>query len=106
MLLTVTTISVYEVCPALTPGTYGQLSLTVNRKFKVLEIELNASILTLPPAVGPVIRLPARMVDNLGNSLVGLVEGRNDNQLGPVALVGLATLFAPNVVARSFCSQQ
>ena len=59
-----------------------------------------------PPAITGVTNNPASMVDNLGKVRVGLVVALNVNQLGPVAFVGLATLFAPDVVALSFCSQQ
>ena len=59
-----------------------------------------------PPGKGGVTAKPARMVDNLGNVLVGDAVGLNDNQFGPVSLVGDATLFAPVVVELSFCSQQ
>ena len=89
---------------------YGALSLTVNLKFNVLATELRASILVpaSPPGKGPVISPPARMVDNCGKYLVGDAVGLNDNQLGPVALVALATLLAPvcEEEALSFCSQQ
>src|SRR6476659_8375986 len=44
VLVTVTVISLKAVCPIFTPGTYGQLSLTVNLKFNVLLTELNASM--------------------------------------------------------------
>ena len=40
-----------------------------------------------PPGKVGVINKPAKMVDNFGKSLVGLVEGLNDNQFGPVGLV-------------------
>ena len=46
------------------------------------------------------------MVDNFGNNLVPDAVGLNDNQFGPVAFVGEAMLFAPEVVELSFCSQQ
>ena len=59
-----------------------------------------------PPGNTGVTAKPARMVDSIGNVLVGDAVGLNDNQFGPVAFVGLATLFAPDVVALSFCSQQ
>ena len=59
-----------------------------------------------PPAITGVTNKPASMVDNLGNVLEGFVVALNVNQLGPEALVGLATLFAPDVLALSFCSQQ
>ena len=59
-----------------------------------------------PPAITGVTNNPARMVDSFGKMRDGLVVGLKVNQLGPVALVGLATLLAPDVVALSFCSQQ
>jgi hypothetical protein len=59
-----------------------------------------------PPGSGGVTAKPARMVDNIGIVRVGDAVGLNDNQFGPVNLVGDATLFAPDVVALSFCSQQ
>ena len=82
------------------------MSLTVNLKFKVLETELRASILapTSPPGSGGVTAKPPKIVDNLGKVLVGEVVGRNDNQFGPVNLVGDATLAAPDTVELSFCS--
>lgn len=49
---------------------------------------------------------PARIVDNLGRVRVGDAVGLNDSQFGPVNFVGDATLFAPDVVALSSCSQQ
>ena len=58
-----------------------------------------------PPAKGPVVRPPARMVDNCGKYLTGDAVGLNDSQFGPVVLVALALLFAPDVVELSFCSQ-
>ena len=58
-----------------------------------------------PPKVGVTFK-PARMVDNLGNNLVPDGVAGNDNQFGPVAFVGDATLPDPDVVALSFCSQQ
>ena len=58
-----------------------------------------------PPSVGVMSR-PERIVDNLGKYRVGDAVGLNDIQFGPVAFVGLATLFAPVVVELSFCSQQ
>ena len=110
VLLTVTTTSVNAVWPTAT-GTLelnGWLSLTVSLKFNVLETELNASMLVpaSPPGKGGVTNKPERMVDNLGKVLVGDTAGLNDNQLGPVAFVGEATLFVPDVVELSFCSQQ
>jgi hypothetical protein len=48
-----------------------------------------------PPVNGPLINAPARIVDNLGKYLVGDDVGLKDIQLGPDALVALATLFAP-----------
>src|SRR6185295_20282964 len=88
----------------------GALSLTVKRKFSVLETELNASVFApaSPPAKGPDIVPPASMVDSLGKFLTGDVVGLNDIQLGPEAFVALATLFAPvcDDEALSFCSQQ
>jgi len=59
-----------------------------------------------PPGNGGVINNPASIVDNLGNNLVGDAVGENESQLGPVNFVGDATLFAPDVVELSFCSQQ
>lgn len=59
-----------------------------------------------PPGKGGVTSKPARTVDSLGKVLEGDVVGLNDNQFGPVSFVGDATLFAPEVVALSFCSQQ
>jgi hypothetical protein len=46
------------------------------------------------------------MVDNLGKVLVGDAAGLNDNQFGPVAFEGDATLPLPVVEELSFCSQQ
>ena len=89
---------------------YGALSLTVNLKFNVLATELNASVLApaSPPVKGPLISAPERIVDNFGKYLVGDVAGANDIQLGPDALVALATLFVPvsDEDELSFCSQQ
>ena len=84
------------------------MSLTVNLKFKVLETELNASIFApaSPPGSGGVTFNPARMVDNFGKVLVPDTVGLKDNQFGPVAFVGEATLPVPEVVELSFCSQQ
>ena len=107
--MTVIVISVNWVWPIVAPGTYGLLSLTVNLKFNVLEIELNASMLQTasPPGKGGVTNRPERTVDNFGKVLVGDAVGLNDNQFGPVALVGDATLLFPvNVFELSFCSQQ
>lgn len=59
-----------------------------------------------PPGKGGVICKPARMVESLGINLVGEAVAGNDNQLGPVSFVAKATLFAPDVVELSFCSQQ
>ena len=75
---------------------------------KVLETELKASILQMasPPGNGGVTNKPASMVDNLGNKRVGEAVGLNEIQFGPVVLPGNATLFAPEVVELSFCSQQ
>jgi hypothetical protein len=111
-LVTVTVISANWVCPTLTGAVelYGALSLTVNRKFNVLETELNASVLApaSPPVNGPDTKPPARMVDIFGKYLVGDVVGGNVIQLGPDALVGLATLALPvcDDEALLFCSQQ
>src|ERR1044072_6514313 len=89
---------------------YGALSLTVRRKFKVLETELNASVLApaSPPVNGPDTKPPARMGAILGKYLVGDVVGVNEIQLGPDALVALATLADPvcEEDALLFCSQQ
>ena len=86
------------------------LSRTVNRKFNVRDTELRASVFApaSPPGSGPETLDPARMVASLGNSLVGEVLPTNEIQLGPVVLVGLATLLEPVCVeeALSFCSQQ
>jgi hypothetical protein len=110
VLVTVTTTSVKAVCPTETGAEELKtwLSLTVNLKFKVLETELRASMLApaSPPGNGPVTFAPARMVESFGNSLVEVVVGLKDNQLGPVDLVGEATLPVPEVVELSFCSQQ
>ena len=46
-----------------------------------------------PPGSGGVTNRPARIVDNLGKVRVGDAVGLNDNQFGPVSLVGDATLF-------------
>ena len=80
VLETVTTASVNCVWPTSEPATYGWLSLTVNRKFKVLETELNASILVpaSPPGNTGVTFKPARIVDNFGNNLVPDTTGEND----------------------------
>lgn len=106
--VTVTLMFVNCVSPIVEPGTYGLLSLTVNLKFSVLATELSASMLhtASPPGSGGVTARPARMVDSLGNVRVGEAVGLKDNQFGPVNLVGDATLFDPDVVALSFCSQQ
>ena len=84
------------------------MSLTVNLKFKVLDTELNASMFATasPPGKTGVTFKPARIVDNFGKVLVGKTEAGNDNQFGPVVLVGDATLPEPDVVELSFCSQQ
>jgi hypothetical protein len=84
------------------------LSLTVTLKFSVLETELNASIFApaSPPGKGPVTFEPVSIVDSLGNNLVPEGVAGKDNQLGPVDLVGEATLPDPDVVELSFCSQQ
>ena len=84
------------------------MSLTVSLKFNVRETELNASILVpaSPPGNTGVTNKPASMVDNFGKLRMEVEEGLNDNQLGPVVLVGEATLFVPDVVELSFCSQQ
>ena len=67
-LVTVIVASAKLVCPIVTGAVelYGALSLTVNLKFKVLETELNASVVmpASPPVKGPVVKPPARMVDN------------------------------------------
>lgn len=61
-----------------------------------------------PPDRGPDTKPPARIVDILGKYLVGDVVGENEIQLGPDALVALATLADPvcEEEALSFCSQQ
>ena len=59
-----------------------------------------------PPGNGGVTFKPERMVDNFGNVLVPDTVAGNDNQFGPDALVGDATLLAPDTVELSFCSQQ
>ena len=46
------------------------------------------------------------MVDNLGKVLVLEAVAGNVSQLGPLALVGEATLLEPDTVELSFCSQQ
>ena len=76
------------------------MSLTVNLKFKVLDTELNASMFATasPPGKTGVTFKPARIVDNFGKVLVGKTEAGNDNQFGPVVLVGDATLPEPDVV--------
>ena len=60
-----------------------------------------------PPGNGPVTSLPDSMVDNCGKYRVGDVIGLKEIQLGPLALVALATLLAPvcDEEALSFCSQ-
>ena len=97
--LTVTTISVYCVCPTLTGAVelYGQLSLTVSLKFNVLATELSASVFipASPPVNGPEINAPDNMVANLGKYLTGDVVGINEIQLGPDVFVALAILLAP-----------
>ena len=109
---TVTVISAKLVCPIVIGEVelYGALSLTVSRKCRVLETELNASVLApaSPPVSGPLTRPPARIVAILGKYLMGEVEGENEIQLGPLALVALATLAVPvcEEEALSFCSQQ
>jgi hypothetical protein len=86
------------------------LSLTVNRKANVLETELNASVFApaSPPVNGPDTKPPAKIVAILGKYRVGDVEGANEIQFGPDALVALATLLAPvcDDEALLFCSQQ
>src|SRR5687767_2441674 len=66
VLVTVTVISAKLVCPMVTGAVelYGALSLTVNRKCKVLDTELNASVLATasPPGKGPDTTPPARIV--------------------------------------------
>ena len=108
VLVTVTTASVKAVWPIVEPATYGRLSLTVTLKFKVLETELSASIFApaSPPGNGGVTFKPERIVDNFGKVLVPDTTGENDNQLGPPAFVGDATLLVPDTVELSFCSQQ
>ena len=71
--VTVTIVSVNCVCPIVEPVTYGRLSLTVNLKFNVRVIELNASTLAIasPPVMEVLLDKPARIVDNLGKYLVG-----------------------------------
>ena len=59
-----------------------------------------------PPGNGGVTFKPASIVDNFGKVLVPDAEAGNDNQFGPVVLVGDATLPVPVVVELSFCSQQ
>jgi hypothetical protein len=59
-----------------------------------------------PPGKGGVTYKPDNMVDNFGKVLIGDADGSNDNQFGPVAFVGDATLPVPDVVELSFCSQQ
>jgi hypothetical protein len=109
---TVTTISSKFVWPTLTGAVElnTALSLTVRRKFNVLETELNASVFApaSPPGKGPEIKPPASIVDSFGKYLAGDVVGLNDIQFGPLALVALATLLAPvcDEEALSFCSQQ
>ena len=73
------------------------MSLTVNRKLRVLETELKASIVVpaSPPGSGPVVKPPASMVDSCGKYLVGEVAGGKVSQFGPVVFVGLALLLAP-----------
>ena len=109
-MVTVTTMSVKVVWPTATgvAELKGWLSLTVRRKFKVLETELNASILApaSPPGSGGVTIKPARIVESFGKDRVGEAVGGNDNQFGPVVFVGEATLLLPDVVELSFCSQQ
>src|SRR4051812_3464440 len=91
--LTVTATSVNAVCPTFngTVELYAELSRTVSLKFNTLPTELKASIFApgSPPGRGPVTKLPARIVERIGNVLVGFVVGLNDNQFGPVSLVGL-----------------
>lgn len=110
VLLTVTTISSNCVWPIVEPGTYGLLSLTVRRKFKVLLTELNASMFATasPPGRTGVTNNPACTVDSLGIYLVGDVEEAKDSQFGPEAFVGDATLLLPvppEAGKLSFCSQ-
>ena len=61
-----------------------------------------------PPGNEGVVSAPVRILGSIGQVRVGEVEGLNDNQLGPDALVGLATLalLVCALVALSFCSQQ
>ena len=112
VLVTVTVMSAKLVCPMVTGAVelYGALSRTVKRKFNVLETELNASVLApaSPPVNGPDTKPPASIVAILGKYLVGDVVGENEIQLGPVALVALATLAVPvcDDEALLFCSQQ
>ena len=110
-LVTVIVLSANWVCPTDAGEVLkGALSLTVNRKCNVLETELNASVLApaSPPDNGPDTKPPARIVAILGKYLIGDVVGANEIQLGPDALVALATLLAPVCAddALSFCSQQ
>lgn len=58
-----------------------------------------------PPGSTGVTNKPERIVDNLGKVLVGDAVGLNDNQFGPDAFVGDATLLAPDTVELSFSSQ-
>jgi hypothetical protein len=68
--LTVTVISVNDVCPTDTGAVElkGALSLTVSLKFNVRATELKASVFApaSPPVNGPLMRAPARIVANLG----------------------------------------
>jgi hypothetical protein len=61
-----------------------------------------------PPVNGPDTKPPASIVAIFGKYLVGDVVGANEIQLGPDALVALATLLAPvcDEEALLFCSQQ
>ena len=59
-----------------------------------------------PPGNLGVTFKPDSIVDNFGNVLVPDTVAGNDNQFGPVTLVGDATLLDPDVVELSFCSQQ
>jgi hypothetical protein len=61
-----------------------------------------------PPVNGPDTKPPARIVAILGKYRVGDVVGINEIQLGPDALVGLATLLLPvwDDDALLYCSQQ
>jgi hypothetical protein len=99
LLVTVTSTSSKFVCPTLTGAVElnTALSLTVNRKFSVLDKELNASVLApaSPPGKGPEISAPERIVASFGKYLVGDVVGLNEIQFGPDAFVALATLLAP-----------